>query len=233
MLVIAAAGIWGTSQSCSAFGSWVFGCLWVCTYWISIKILGCWVTFAAWNLLWFFLHQGKVDAGNKKSCSVCPASLTILIPPRTLSPSWLAVFTWVSCLSEPHLMCCILWACCYPICNNIKVIYHLNRSQGCVWFEGGREKARSTARAEAHGARHLSLSSLNSFGAHGLQTLGTWGGCSRARECTSRALIPNATNAMECCPGKTQPEHHTRIGTGREDFSQGVLGVWGCSALNI
>lgn len=97
--------------------------------------------------------------------------------------------------------------------------------------EGDREKGWSTASAEARRVCHLShlwtALELN------LQTLHMWGGCSRSRECTDTTLIPNAANAMECCPGKTQPENHTWVATGGEDFSKGVLGVWVCSALNV
>lgn len=66
----------------------------------------------------------------------------------------------VSCLSEPHLMCCILWPCCFLIYSNINVIDHLNWSQGCVWFEGvsGRGKqGKGLEHSQGRGTRGTSL----------------------------------------------------------------------------
>lgn len=133
VLVIAAAGIEGTSQSCSEFGGWAAEWLWVCTSWISVKIL--WWCYLYYIKSIVVLHQEKVDTGNKrKSCTVCPASFNILISPQTLVLPLLAVFPF-GILSFRTTSDVLHWAC-YLIYNNINAIYNLNWSQGCVWFEG-------------------------------------------------------------------------------------------------
>lgn len=88
--------------------------------------------------------------------------------------------------------------------------------------EGDRGQAWSTARAQAHRGCHLSHSSLNSLGAQ-LASTAEVRRLQQEQGMHRHSLNSSCNDAVECCPGKTQPEHHTWIVTGREDLAKGSL----------